>query len=591
MSNTDWEQVKEEIRSRVDLVDFIGEYVRLEKKGKSYWGLCPFHTEKTPSFSVTPEMDIYKCFGCGEGGDLFSFLMKIEGCEFMEALRMLSERCGVSLPESGGDDSKQNLRSKLFAINQYALERYREAFWKDVGKPAREYMLQRGFTEDILKEFDVGFAPDGWQNLARAIKRDDYEIKHAIKSGLIGKSKRGKLFDKFRNRIIFPIRSLSGRVEAFGGRIMKPDEDAPKYLNSADTPIFSKRETLYGLEQARAAMREKNRCLIMEGYTDVMSCHQAGYREAIGTLGTAFTKNHSHLLRRYIDEIVLVYDADAAGKKAARRGGGIALKNDLRASVVLLPEGNDPADILNSDPETFAQALEERLPYLEALYNWLCEEHSPGTVEGKEHILGEMTPLLQNISGRLKQQEQARQLAEKLDISEELVLRQLGRNSKRSRQRLEENLKRQSGQNIEETFFCSLSNHPEKFEEAMKKISKKDFSDQRSKVLMEGLIKIKNENSSFKPRRWLEIIPSEYRPYLAGLLSWDDNYEFAAGIDPVEVAAMIKNISVRRERTMLARTLEKDEAEESKGFSETQKALLEQAILMKQQEQKDLNSD
>ncbi|MFP4686742.1 MAG: DNA primase, partial [bacterium] len=560
-----------------------------EKKGKSYWGLCPFHPEKTPSFAVTPEMGIYKCFGCGEGGDIFSFLMNIEGCEFLEAMKMLAQRSGVELP-SEKEDGKQNLRRKLFEINEYAMGRYREAFWKKIGAPARRYMFDRGFNEEILKEFKIGFAPEGWRNLVKALQRDGYQIEHALKSGLIGKSKNGKLFDKFRDRIIFPICSLSGRVEAFGGRILKTDEDSPKYLNSADTPIFSKRETLYGLHQARARMRETNRCLIMEGYTDVMSCHQHGYHEAVGTLGTAFTEGHARLLRRYIDEIVLIYDGDPAGQQAAQRGGGIALKNGLKASVVILPEGSDPADILTADKKIFTSAIENRIPYLEALFNWLSQKYPPDSVEGKEEILKGMTPLLKELPGGLKRQEQARKLAEKLSISEELILRQLSRRRQKKGTGLEERLKRQTGQNIEETFFRSLSSHPGKFKEAMKKISKKDFSDKRSKVLMEGLIKLKNENRKFYPRTWLEVIPSEQRPYLAGLLSWDDNYEFAAGIDPVEIASMLKNTSIRRERTQLARAMEKNESQDS-NESETQKALLEQAMLMKQQEQKDLNLD
>ncbi len=586
MALDDWEVAKEEVRERVDIVSVVREYVRLEKKGKNYWALCPFHTEDTPSFSVTPEMDIFKCFGCGKGGDVFTFMMEIEGCEFPEAMRMLADRAGVELPSGKQSEEERSRRQQFFSLNEYVAERYQEAFWSKPGEQARRYMKERGFSESLLKQFGIGYAPAGWDNLLRALKRDDRSPKQALELGLLSRSN-DNVFDMFRERVMFPIHDLSERVLGFGGRaINSEDEDTPKYLNSPETPIFSKREVLYGLPFARESIRKENRCLVMEGYTDVMRCHEAGFESAVAALGTALTAQQVHQIQRYADEIVLVYDGDEAGKKAARRGGEVGLKNGLKATVVLLPAGTDPADVIAESPEKFKRLISQRRPFIRVLFNWFVEAGKLDTSAGKEQIIKNILPLVNQLPGRLQQEEEIKWLAGKLGVEEDFLFNQLTSFTRAKNRQLSEQLKDQSGQSIEEIFFRSLSQQPEKFDAVMEKISKKDFFSERSKVIMEGLVKLKNQNREFSPQNWLEQVPADFHSYLAGLLSTSEKTEFAAGIDPLEITAMVRNRSIRRERSELKRNLREQDDEKDRGtLDEAKKALLEQTIEMKRQEE------
>ncbi len=588
-----WEEVKEEIRHRLDFVNLVEDYVRLEQRGDSYWGLCPFHAEKTPSFCVTPSMGIFKCFGCGEGGDIFEFFMKIENCDFMDALEMMARRASVELPDAEKSDGKDSLRSKLIEINEYALDCYRRAFKNEPGEKARRYLEERGFNEETIEKFKIGYAPPGWDNLLRALKRDGYKPELALKGGLLGKSKSGKLYDKFRDRIIFPIFSPSDRVLAFGGRVLPgADDEAPKYLNSPETPVFSKRRLLYALGEARGAARKSDRCLVMEGYTDVMKCHQEGFEEAVASLGTSLTENHMEVLRRYVSKLILVYDGDEAGMKAAIRGGKIGIKNGLEVSVVLLPDGKDPADILADTGESFSRYLDESKPLVQILVDKIDRDRGLDTVEGKEKVLQEVVPLVNHLPGRIKKQESIRWLSDRLGVDEQLIYSSLRQSSAGRGSSLGKRIKNQTGQNVEEIFFRSLAASPDKFQEAMEKISKKDFQDKYSKVLMKALIEIKNGDREFTPQNWLDTIPGEYKSYLAELLTHDDRFKFAAGIDPVGIADMVRNVSVRRERQRLARELSREgESRPTGDLNEAEKALLKQAMEMKKQEEKNIELD
>jgi len=583
----DWEQAKEQIRDRLDISEVVRDYVRLEQKGKRYWALCPFHNEDTPSFAVTPEMGIFKCFGCGKGGDVFSFVMEMENCEFPEAMRQLADRAGVKLPTSGGDEEGRSRRQQLFELNRYAADKYQYAFNSDVGKKAKKYMLDRGFSSSTLEEFEIGYAPPGWDNLLRALKRDDKDMEKAHQLGLISVSN-DNAFDMFRDRVIFPIHDLSHRVVGFGGRALDTSDDTPKYLNTPETPVFSKSNLLYGLYQARSRIREEESCLVMEGYTDVMRCHEEGIENAVAALGTALTASQVQLLKRYIDDLILVYDGDEAGKQAARRGGEVALDNGVRPRVVILPEGSDPADILAESRERFCDLLDNARPFLHVLYDWLCEENDLQTAAGKEKILAALLPLVDKLPGQLQQEEAIKWLATRMGADEAFLFQQLSSLKRGQNKKLRRRLQEQSGQTLEEIFFVSLARHPEKFEDAINKISKKDFSSKRSNVIVGALFEIKNRGEEFSPQRWLKSTPAEYHSYLAGLLSNDETAEFVADIDPLEVATMVKNKSFRRERSELARALSKQDKESDPGsLDEAKKALLEQTIEMKRQEEQD----
>lgn len=597
-SSDDWETAKERVRDRVDFVGLVEEYVTLEERGKGYWGLCPFHTEDTPSFSVTPSMGIYKCFGCGAGGDVFDFYMEIESCDFKEALRRLADRVDVELPSSSGsgDDSRvPDRKQRLRDVTEYAADRYREAFRSEVGESARNYMKNRGYEDETLETFGIGFAPDGWRNLTKALKRDGYDLEDALEAGVVRRNDSGRVYDAFRGRIIFPIEDRSGNVVAFGGRILDPeDEESPKYLNSTDTPIFHKRQLLYGFPQARSSIRETGRCLLMEGYTDVMMCHQEGFESAVATLGTALTEQHVQQIKRTTDEVVLVYDGDRSGRRAARKGGEIALKNGLEVSVVIMPGETDPDDLLTEEPEAFRSYLEDRKDFLEFFMDWMVEEHSLDSASDKEEILREFYPLLKGISSAIQRGETLAWLAERLRLSEDVVRKVLNRfgssrNKRRNSDRDEEaeaTIKTETGELIEEIFFRSLAQHPESFEEVLDLLSVKDFEAKANRRLMNALVDLRQSEQSFDGENWMEFVDDELSGYLAGLLSWNEASHLAEGTDPVEIAKKIERLdSARRERTELLRELnEQDETNGPGELDEAKKALLEEVSNLKSRE-------
>lgn len=576
--SSDWEQAREDIRSRVDFVSLVEEYVTLKQRGKSHWGLCPFHSEDTPSFAVTPEMGIYKCFGCGEGGDVYDFVMAIEGCDFPEAMRMLGERVGVQLPRGGsGERDEDDPRQRMFAVNRRATDHYVERFWSDDGTPARRYMLDRGYDEDVLRRFEIGYASDAWEDFTEVVRRDDLRMEDAERVGLVGHNDDGDRYDRFYDRIMFPIHTASERVLGFGGRRLREDDDTPKYFNSPESPIFKKREALYGLPQARSAIREAECCLLMEGYTDVLRCHQEGFEHAVATLGTAMTESHVEVLKRYTDEVVLVYDGDDAGVQAARRGGRIAVEGGLEASVVLLPPDSDPDEMLRVSPDAFSEHLEDRVPYLQALFDWMAEEVDPDSARGKEAIVEAMVPLLEALPGEVRRRESVGWLATRLSLDESFLLELMDDRASDEGSSFHERLKRREGQTIEEVFFRSLAYQPEKFERAVEPLTAEDFSDPRSRRLMDALKEIHREGETFTPQAWVDRVSGECSDYLAGLLSWSGDSKFASGIDPVEVSRKLRVDASRRERGRLARTLSERDSEAG-TLSEEEKDLLQRTV-------------
>ncbi len=336
--------LREEIRERIDLVELVSEYVRLERAGKNYKALCPFHTERTPSFHVSPALNRFHCFGCGASGDVFTFLMRIEGLSFQEALRRLADRAGIELradlSTSEPSDALERLRKILYASNFF----YRQCLQRTFH--AQQYLQERGLTKETIERFELGYAPDGWDHLVRFLQRHGFALEEAQQAGLIEAGRNG-YYDRFRNRIMFPIHDPSGRVIAFGGRIL--GEGEPKYLNSPETPLFEKRRVLYGWWQARSAILRERTALLVEGYLDLMMLHQYGLTHAVATLGTAFTEEHANRLRRLVERVYLLFDSDAAGVKASLSAGEILMRMGIPTFVVSLPEGDDPDSLLRRE--------------------------------------------------------------------------------------------------------------------------------------------------------------------------------------------------------------------------------------------------
>jgi DNA primase len=350
---------REEIRERIDLVELVSGYVRLERAGSNFKGLCPFHTERTPSFHVSPSLNRFHCFGCGASGDAFAFLMRIEGISFREALQRLAARAGVELrrntvPDEEEQSERDRLRRILFAAQFY----YRHCLQR--APRAQQYLQQRGLTPETIERFQLGYAPDGWDYLLRFLQKHQITREEALRAGLVRQGEHG-YYDYLRNRIVFPIHDAGGRVIAFGGRTLGNEE--PKYLNTPETTLFAKRNTFYGWHLARSAMVRHRHAIVVEGYMDLIMLHQFGFQQTVATLGTAFTEQHADMLRRLVDRVYLLYDSDSAGVRAALRAAEVLESAGVPTLIVQLPEGEDPDSLLQKEgADALQQALDSARP-------------------------------------------------------------------------------------------------------------------------------------------------------------------------------------------------------------------------------------
>lgn len=350
------EEIINEIKYRNDIESVMTPYIDLKRRGKNLVGLCPFHNEKTPSFTVYPENGSFYCFGCGVGGDVFSFVRQIENLDYIDAVKLLAERSGVTIPQDGYDDSMQKLKNTIYEINRETARFYHTYLMSPDGKWALDYLTGRGLSIDTIKHFGLGAAPDSWDSLIKHLKGLGYSIADMIQANVVGKSQRGTYYDRFRKRVMYPIINIRGKVIGFSGRAM-PGEDkmGGKYVNTSDTPVYKKSENLFGMNFA------KNHCdeqiILVEGNMDVITLHQAGFENAVAALGTSFTDDQAKLLSRYTKKIVLIMDSDAAGQKAARRAGEILQNTGLEIRVVVLPDGKDPDEYIKKQGAARFRAL------------------------------------------------------------------------------------------------------------------------------------------------------------------------------------------------------------------------------------------
>ena len=427
-----------EIKNAADIVDIVSEVVHLKKSGKNFLGLCPFHSEKTPSFSVSPEKQIYHCFGCGVGGNIFSFLMKHDGLAFPEAARTLARRYGVDIPtQSLTREQKERIgeRESLLNINRQAMDFFSRALRsKSAGVQAISYLKKRGLSPEIIDRFHLGYAPKGWDHFLNFISKKGAPLALVEKSGLIlpKKDKRG-YYDRFRDRIIFPILDVNQAVIGFGGRVL--DDSLPKYLNSPETPVYDKSRSLYGLYIAKDKCRATQTIFIVEGYLDLISLHQHGIENSVATLGTALTEEHVRLLSRYAPRMILVYDSDEAGIRSALRCVDIFWKEHVDFSrgdvfqeekadthILVLPKGHDPDSFLmEKGAESFQAAASQAPSIITFLMEQAIDKHGL-TTEGKIRVTAEMQRPLSAINDKVARSLYIKQLAERIDIDENIVL-------------------------------------------------------------------------------------------------------------------------------------------------------------------------
>lgn len=419
----------EELRDAADIVDVVNEYVRLKRSGSRFKGLCPFHDENTPSFSVDPEKNLYYCFGCQRGGDVFKFVQEMEGVGFLESARMLAEQFGVPLPDDAIDHEAASEKEAMYhALRWAARWFYGQLTETDEGQAALDYLHDRGFTDKTIRRFGLGYAPDAWDGLLTAAASEQLSEEILEACGLVIERKDGSgYYDRYRGRVIFPILSHVGKVLGFAGRILDPDADQPKYINSPETDVYDKSRVLYGLRQAKQAIRSEDEVLMVEGYTDVISLYQAGVENVVASSGTALTDGQVQTLDRYAKRIVLLYDADEAGARAAVRGMNLVLQNGMGAYAVELPEGEDPDSFVQSnDAETFAAYIEDNRQDLPSFaYRKARREGRFDTPEDRVEVQRDIIAAIARISDRNLRREYVRRTSDVLGVPDSDLFRML----------------------------------------------------------------------------------------------------------------------------------------------------------------------
>jgi len=424
-----------EVKEATDIVDVISQYVPLKRKGNSYFGLCPFHQEKTPSFHVDPVKAFYHCFGCGEGGNVFSFIMKMDRVSFPEAVQSLARKANIELPKIEEDSEASRETEALYHVNRMAAEFFRECLLKTkAGQKAEEYISNRGFESEITEKFLIGYAPNRWDGLILKAERESVSMENLEKAGLIIPRRDGSgFYDRFRGRLMFPVLNTSGRVVGFGGRALKEDKRTPKYINSPETRIYRKSHILYGLYQSRDGIRQKDQVIFVEGYTDLMRLHQFGFVYGVATSGTALTEGQARLVSRYTRNVLLVYDGDSAGFGAAVRGADVLLASGLHVQVCPLPPGSDPDTFLKENGgKAFQQTLSGAKTLVEFQLSQQKKKQKLKTPSDKSQAATDLLETIGKIRDPMERQLMVRELAENLGIDEALLHQKLQKMKKLS---------------------------------------------------------------------------------------------------------------------------------------------------------------
>ena len=443
----------EEIRSRNDILDTISENILLKKSGQNYKGLCPFHSEKTPSFVVSPEKQIYHCFGCGAGGNIFKFIMEMEDLSFLDAIKILAAKCGVTLPafKPGQTNAKSNERDVLLNINQKAQSYFILSLMSKGGEQAREYLNSRGLNDKkLLADYSIGWATSGWTDTLHQLQNQEKFSKNDLsRAGLI-KQKEGagknNFYDRFRGRIIFPLQDIHGNLIAFAGRVI--GESEPKYLNSPETPLYIKGRHLFGFNRAKEAIRKQNKALIVEGYFDQMRAHQNGIRNTVATCGTALTLEQASLLKNHTKRVTLIFDSDSAGQAATKKGFEVLLKQGMSVDVLSLPSGHDPDSfIYQFGAEKFLEKLKNAKPFVETFIDDIIADGDLTTPMGKVAVVNQVLPILMNVKNTIERTEWISILTERAKIEDQALLNELKNAIKQDKTIVSDPLKKNGHQN------------------------------------------------------------------------------------------------------------------------------------------------
>lgn len=454
----------QEVRERASILDVVADYVNLRKAGANYQGLCPFHGEKTPSFNVNPGRGIFHCFGCGVGGNVISFIMKVEGLAFPDAVKFLAKRVGVVIeehPPTAAEKRREDERESLYRISELAMRFYRRVLLAEpAGEPGRRYLERRGVDGPTSEAYRLGFAPDKWDALARHLEQKRVPLEAAEKLGLVRRRDTGGYYDLFRSRLLFTIADPYGRAVGFGGRVL--DDTLPKYINSPESPIYHKSEILFGIDLAKQGMREQGAAIIVEGYFDHLALYQAGVRHVVATCGTALTGGHLKLLQRYAGKVYTLFDSDSAGKKATFRAMELLLEGGLPASVVELPAGEDPDSFLRKEgKESFAARLATSRPLFEYFFRDVIRSHDTGGVAGKVAVVEKLAPYLKKIGNPVERDLYLREIARVLGVNERTLAKKIAGGAVAAADFATPPVKRRSGIGTEDLLLALMGKYPE----------------------------------------------------------------------------------------------------------------------------------
>ena len=566
------EDIINEIKYRNDIETAVSQYVNLKRRGKNLVGLCPFHSEKTPSFTVYPENGSFYCFGCGVGGDVFTFTGLIENLDYMESIKLLAERSGISLPQDGYDDSMQRLKKKIYDINRDTARFFHSFLMSPGGKWALDYLTGRGLTVKTIKHFGLGAAPDSWDALIHHLKEKGYTESDMLAANVIGKSNRGGIYDRFRKRVMFPIINIRGNIVAFSGRAMPgEDKQGGKYVNTADTPVYKKSENLFGINFAKSVCSE--RVILVEGNMDVISLHQAGFENTVAPLGTAFTTEQANLLSRYTKEIVLMLDADAAGQKAVRRASGLLENTGLSVRVVVVPDGKDPDEYIKKNgKERFAALLKGAVSDMEYKLLTAAKDIDLNSEDGRLKYLAAAAEIIAATDDIMTRDIYIGRLSEKYGVSRTALnarIDELRKRNSRQKQKKEisdiirpkftkddinpERRKSVKGTAAEETLIAVLLKNPDFYKIALDKLPPEKMLTSLNRRIYETIISVLEHGGSLDISAFAEkLLPAEIG-YLVSLQNSEK-----AGKNPEIV---LKDcIGVILEEDMLLESAEKAES-------------------------------
>lgn len=559
----------EQIKRKLDIADIIGGYIPLKRAGRNFKTNCPFHNEKSPSFVISPERQIWHCFGCAKGGDIFTFVEEYEKVDFSEALKILADKADIKLTKNVFRSKQDEKKSKIYEINHLTSLFYNFLLVKHTsGKNALSYLENRGVTSALIETFALGFAPQGTALTNYLTKKKSYTRDELVEAG-VATIRNGRMYDFFQNRIIFPIQDPRGNIIAFSGRGMT-EQAIPKYINTKETPVYIKGDTVYGLFQAKDSIKKEKRIYVMEGEFDVISSYKEGITNAVAIKGTALTENQIKLLKRFAQRIVFCFDTDPAGTEAQRRSIALITKEEISVSVVIPPHGKDPDELLRENPSLFKKALKEEINIYDFIIESAAQNEDPKSVEGKKHILSRTLSYINDIENEIVKEHYMKKLATFLDTSYESVAKEAGRVQAPIQKGAPQKVlkERKSQLELMENHLLTLilqSQEPKSMvATASSLLSGIDFSTEQTRTIFAILKKYFTTNDQLSVTEVEKILPQDLIPtfdmyFLTTIPQFASETAHAHEVE--KTARAIKELLVKKQLTALSEKMKKEERE------------------------------